>query len=276
MLGKLIAHAPTRGSAIRQLAYALDHTVCLGLATNRRFLSQVLRHPAFAGDAVTTAFIATHFADPVSRVDSAPTWLQALAAAATTTLAAQALPLLWQGWTSSNWVSTDALVDLGAGAQRWRLEGAPADLTARTAEVTHRIQALAQQTDRTEQTETRGSLVSAVVDGRPVGATVVHQGKIGWWLCEGIELEVVDLRLAGAGNQAQAAAGALRAPMHGRITQVLVEAGATVHAGALLLVMEAMKMEHQIHAPHAGTVKTLLACAGEQVSARQLLVELAP
>jgi geranyl-CoA carboxylase alpha subunit len=244
--------------------------VCLGLPTNRRFLSQVLRHPAFAGDAVTTAFIASHFADAASRADSAPTWLQALAAAATATLPVQALPRLWQGWTSSNRLSTDALLELGTGAQRWRLEGAPADLTASMGEVTHRIRALAQQTDAS------GSLVSAVVDGRPVSATVVRQGQAWWWLSEGIELEAMDLRLAGAGNRAQAAAGALRAPMHGRVTQVLVEAGVTVQAGALLLVMEAMKMEHQIHAPHAGTVKTMLARAGEQVSARQLLVELAP
>ena len=64
--------------------------------------------------------------------------------------------------------------------------------------------------------------------------------------------------------------------MHGRVTQVLAGAGATVEAGALLLVMEAMKMEHQILAPHAGTVRAVLAIAGEQVAARQLLVELAP
>jgi geranyl-CoA carboxylase alpha subunit len=270
LLGKLIAHAPTRVAAIRQLAHALNHTVCLGLPTNRRFLSHVLRHPAFAGDSVTTAFITTHFADTASRADIAPTWLQALAAATTATLPATALPPLWQGWTSSNRISTDALLDLGGGAQRWRLEGTPTDLTASTAKATHRIQALAQRTDAS------GLCVNAIVDGRPVTATALRERQRWWWLCEGIELELQDLRLAGAGNPTQADVGALRAPMHGRVTQVLAEAGATVQAGALLLVMEAMKMEHQIHAPHAGTVKTMLARAGEQVSARQLLVELEP
>ena len=270
MLGKLIAHAPTRSATIRQLAHALDHTVCLGLPTNRRFLSLVLRHPAFAGDSVTTAFIPTHFAQAASRVDTPPTWLQALAAAASATLQAQALPTLWQGWTSSNRVCTDALLDWGSGAQRWRLEGSPADLTASAAEATHRIQALAQHR------ETSGSDVSAVIDGRPVSATVLRRRQTWWWLCDGMELEVQDLRLASAGSQTQAAAGALRAPMHGRVTQVLAQTGATVQAGALLLVMEAMKMEHQIHAPHAGTLKAMFARVGEQVSARQLLVELVP
>ena len=286
MLGKLIAHAPTRGAAIHQMAYALDHTVCLGLPTNRRFLSRVLRHPAFAQDGVTTAFIATHFGDTASRAEAAPGWLEALAATATATLPAQALPALWRGWTSSSRVDTDALIDLGAGSRRWRIDGDGdgSDLLATlavrigpgqdagsdTPPLAYRIQALTQHDGPAGQT------VSAQVDGRPVSAQVHRQGPRWWWLCDGIELELLDLRLAGAGSTAQAAAGALRAPMHGRVTQVLVAPGATVEAGALLLVMEAMKMEHQIHAPHAGAVKAVLARPGEQVAARQLLVELAP
>ena len=270
MLGKLIAHAPTRSAATHQLAHALDHTVCLGLPTNRALLARVLRHPAFAGESVTTAFLATHFAEPASRAQAVPSWLEALAAAATATLPEQALPPLWHGWTSSNTLCTDALLDCGAGAKRWRLQGTPSDLTASAAGTTHRIQAPGQHADAS------GRWVSAIVDGRPVHAVAVREPPRWWWLCEGVEAEVQDLRLAGAGNQAQAAAGTLRAPMHGRITQVLAEAGATVQAGALLLVMEAMKMEHQILAPHAGTVKAMLARAGEQVAARQALVELGP
>ena len=53
MLGKLIAHAPTRDEAIAQLASALDRTEILGLPTNRRFLAACLRHPQFgSGDAL--------------------------------------------------------------------------------------------------------------------------------------------------------------------------------------------------------------------------------
>ncbi len=274
MLGKLIAHAPTRDGAIRQLAHALDHTVCLGLQTNRRFLSRVLRHPAFARDAVTTAFIGQHFADAASRAEPAPGWLEALAAAATAALPVQPLPTLWQGWTSCNRIGTEALLELEGGTRRWRIDGSGGDLTATPAAggATHRIQALAQHVDAAELSRS----ISASVDGRPVTAQVHRQGTRWWWLCDGIDLELQDLRLTGAGSTAQASAGALRAPMHGRVTQVLAAAGATVEAGALLLVMEAMKMEHQIHAPHAGTVKTVLTRPGEQVAARQLLVELAP
>src|SRR5690606_12691659 len=51
--------------------------------------------------------------------------------------------------------------------------------------------------------------------------------------------------------------GGLTAPMNGSIVRVLVEAGQTVEAGAQLVVLEAMKMEHSIRAPHAGVIKAL-------------------
>ena len=266
MLAKLIAYAPSRIEAIHKLADALDRTVCLGVTTNRAFLAGVLRHPAFAGDAVTTAFLGQHFSDDRARAGSAPSWLRALAAASNATLAHAAPSKLWAGWTSSNRV--DTLSPLGAGdtIEIWRLDGSPQALTARFGEHTHLITGLVRESR---------SLVHAVIDGRPVSARCARDGIEAWWLCDGIELTLQDLRLAAPRATASAKAGALCAPMHGRVTQVHAAPGANVQAGALLLVMEAMKMEHQVHAPFAGTVSALHTSVGEQVAARQLLVEIA-
>jgi geranyl-CoA carboxylase alpha subunit len=60
MLGKLIAHAPTRDEAITQLAAALDHTEILGLPTNRRLLAACLRHPLFRSGGALIPFLAEH------------------------------------------------------------------------------------------------------------------------------------------------------------------------------------------------------------------------
>jgi 3-methylcrotonyl-CoA carboxylase alpha subunit len=68
--------------------------------------------------------------------------------------------------------------------------------------------------------------------------------------------------------------GGLTAPMNGSIVRVLVEPGQAVEAGAALVVLEAMKMEHSIRAPHAGTVKALYCVEGELVSEGAALVEL--
>jgi geranyl-CoA carboxylase alpha subunit len=270
MIAKLIAHAATRDEAIRTLADALDRTVCLGVTTNRSFLARVLRHPAFGGSEVTTAFLGEHFAGDAARADAPPSWLRALAAATHATLPEAALPSLWSGWTSSNHVATFAPIAVSHDAREetWRLTGSPAALTASCGDTTHRIGDL-QRTSR--------SSVGADIDGRPVSARCVTDAgsSVGrsWWLADGHELVVQDLRLGSKRAEADAAAGALRAPMHGRISQVLVELGQAVEAGTLLVVMEAMKMEHRIHAPHSGTVSALHARVGEQVAARATLAD---
>jgi geranyl-CoA carboxylase alpha subunit len=267
MLGKLIAHARSRTGAIAQLANALDETVCLGLRTNRAFLARVLRDAAFAGDGVTTAFLAERFVDPASRDTPAPDWLEALAAVATVALPTRPLPALWSAWCSSGFVGTDAVLGRGADTRRWRVQGRPDELTAECGSTRHRISRMAlHDEDR----------LRAIIDGRPVQARFVRVANRWCWLAAGAELDVNDLRLAGASGKAGAAPGALQAPMHGRITQVLSAPGTAVEAGSLLLVMEAMKMEHRIHSPRAGTVKAVHVCLGEQVRVRQLLAELEP
>ena len=61
-------------------------------------------------------------------------------------------------------------------------------------------------------------------------------------------------------------AGGLVAPMPGKVIAVLVEQGASVERGAPLVIMEAMKMEHTIAAPAAGTIKEIVYAVGEQVA----------
>ena len=69
-------------------------------------------------------------------------------------------------------------------------------------------------------------------------------------------------------------AGGLVAPMPGKVIAVEVTAGDAVAEGQLLMIVEAMKMEHRITAPHAGVVGEVRAHAGDQVGAGDLLVVL--
>jgi 3-methylcrotonyl-CoA carboxylase alpha subunit len=68
----------------------------------------------------------------------------------------------------------------------------------------------------------------------------------------------------------------LLAPMPGRVRRVLVAAGQPVARGAVLLALEAMKMEHAIRAPRDGVVRRLLVTEGDLVDAGAELVELEP
>ena len=71
---------------------------------------------------------------------------------------------------------------------------------------------------------------------------------------------------------AEAVEGGLVAPMPGKVLIVDVEAGDRVSAGQVLVVMEAMKMEHQITAPADGEVAEVRASVGDQVDNGELLV----
>ena len=60
--------------------------------------------------------------------------------------------------------------------------------------------------------------------------------------------------------------------MPGSVVQVTAAVGDRVEAGAPLVVLEAMKMEHTLRAPHAGTVREVRVGVGEQVETDAVLV----
>ncbi|HUR93180.1 MAG TPA: biotin/lipoyl-containing protein [Gemmatimonadales bacterium] len=120
-----------------------------------------------------------------------------------------------------------------------------------------------------------------LLDGRPEALAVEAAGGGRWALTrrgERIEVEVLDERarhirsLTGAADQARGPA-ALKAPMPGLVVRVQVEVGQSVGAGTGLVVLEAMKMENELRAGGAGTVRTVRVRAGEAVEKGQVLVE---
>ncbi|HJK97086.1 MAG TPA: biotin/lipoyl-containing protein, partial [Polyangiaceae bacterium LLY-WYZ-14_1] len=75
---------------------------------------------------------------------------------------------------------------------------------------------------------------------------------------------------------AEVAAGALTAPMPGQVVALRAAVGDPVTPGQVLLVLEAMKMEHAVTAPEAGTVEALPVAPGDQVEAGQVLAVVTP
>ena len=97
-----------------------------------------------------------------------------------------------------------------------------------------------------------------------------------WLQLGGDQCMVVDARLQPTAASPSAMRNQVQAPMHGRVVRMQVAAGDTVKAGQLLVVMEAMKMEHHLHAHMNGIVQAVCAAQGMQVSRGQLLVQLTP
>ena len=91
-----------------------------------------------------------------------------------------------------------------------------------------------------------------------------------------LQLEGREYRLFDASQRRRPAptrAGDLHAPTAGKIIRVLVQPGEHVKAGATLLILEAMKMEHTITAPAAGKLNAFRFAVGEQVSEGAELVD---
>jgi acetyl/propionyl-CoA carboxylase alpha subunit len=66
----------------------------------------------------------------------------------------------------------------------------------------------------------------------------------------------------------------ITAPMPGSVAEVRVSLGAVVNAGEVLVILEAMKMEHQIQAPVSGQLSKVDVIVGQQVGMRQALMEI--
>ena len=106
----------------------------------------------------------------------------------------------------------------------------------------------------------------------PAGDALAHRGRV--------SRERGD---AAPGRTTRGAAGdrggctaTLEVPMPGAVTRVAVHEGEVVAAGQPIVIVEAMKMEHVIRAPHAGRVLALRVRQGEQVDAGAVVAELGP
>jgi geranyl-CoA carboxylase alpha subunit len=118
--------------------------------------------------------------------------------------------------------------------------------------------------------------VCVEIDGvRSRHARYLH-GKNLWLHSESGTLQLTDRTHDAIAGPNIACVGTLRAPMDGSIVDVLVSEGATVSQGQLLLVLEAMKMEHPLKATIDGVIRQIQVVRGEHVKGRQVLLEVAP
>jgi len=266
MIAKVIAHGATRAEAVRKLARALEQTVVLGPTTNRHFLLRMLRHPVFAAGEATTAFIGQHF-DGDALAPPVPSDLHwALAAALVFRRSAAGVTPLLAGWRNSNPVSTTVRLSAGEARQEALVEGDGHRVTVRIDEYAPTIEIGAED----------GAWVRVGVDGAQRRVQALWSGDRLLLDLDGLSLAFADVTHEPAQARDGAADGVLRAPMDGRIVSIRVGAGDAVEKGQTLVVLEAMKMQHQIRAASAGTVATVSVREGEQVSGRAILVTLAP
>jgi propionyl-CoA carboxylase alpha chain len=265
MLAKLIAWAPSRDEAIRRLAAGLASATIAGPPTNRDLLVSVLRDRVFtSGDADTSLLEGYDYAAlvPDQRACALSAAAAAVAVAAANRRDARAAATIPGGWRNLPSLPQVTAFDSPHGRlevrYRWATAGiaiedlgevgvgipaviafAPERVTLEIAGVCHGF-GITRDGERIWIGSSFGSVGLTLLDRLPVPVRAIEPGS-------------------------------LVAPMPGNVTRLAAAAGDQVLAGQLVLVIEAMKMEHQITAPSAGLLTELRVGAGAQVNAGDVL-----
>ncbi|MDH2908847.1 MAG: acetyl-CoA carboxylase biotin carboxylase subunit [Candidatus Eremiobacteraeota bacterium] len=257
LLAKLIVAAPTRDEAVRRLQHALDRTHIGGLRTNLPLLRWIAQDEAFVRGDTTTSFLAERLDESRFARTAFPREVQILTLAAM--LRDDALP-----WRIAG-IAIPVALARGDARATLRIDRSPAGAMVR-GDLTGPLRIIG-----------NGATMHAAV-GDIEARGRVRRGDCGYAiLWEGIEYEVglaPAPEVESAGGIGDERSGAIRAPMPGKILRVAVAPGDRVEARTLLVVLEAMKMEHRIEAPGGGTIAAVHAREGATVAGGATLVEI--
>ncbi len=270
MLAKIIAWGANRDEARARLIRALGKTILFGPATNRDFLISALGRDRFAKGEATTAFIAQEFAGDAG--GGGATAQDAAIASILRFLWCRTQAVAKAGRVSPgllNWSSAAPLASYfhlrqGIFAFELAVTATGDDYRADTGSGIVDVQLL-----RLDDCKAR-----FLIDGQCVDVSFLVAGDRVFVATSERSFEFGVVAAAAGQGDLQAAGGRILAPMHGRIGEVMVAKGDAVSAGDRLVVLEAMKMQHQIEAPVAGQITAVHAEAGDQVAADDLLIEI--
>lgn len=272
MIAKVIVHAPTRREATSRLARVLETTRVQGLTTNRDFLVTTLRTDEFISGDTTTDFI-ERVNPGRSRIVSENELriagiMVAMEAQAIRRAEARVLQTIQSGWRNST---------MPAEKVGFRYNEEEFTIRYRSCR-DGSFSVYADDTNPDEMLRVRilncgSGQVELEVDTQRFFCAVSNLGNR--WLIHSehgdIELEELPrFPVKGAADFT----GGLMAPMPGSVLKTQVRKGDKVEKGQLVLVLEAMKMEHQITAPTSGTITELHVNEGDQVDNGQLLAVL--
>jgi 3-methylcrotonyl-CoA carboxylase alpha subunit len=261
MIAKLIAHAPTREAALDRLIRALERTVIAGVRSNIAFLVELCGAEAFRQGKVDTGFIERNLAALGAVPQQADKAAAALGVAHLLERAAAQETALADDEASETDLPWAARDGFQLGGVRAVVVPILVDSESADATVTY----------------AKDGLRVAVDGAAPApDARVFEAGNDAYVVRDGRQTRVRIKDFAAATAEASAGDGVVKAPMHGRVRELLARAGDHVAAGQRLAIIEAMKMEHTLRAPFAGMVREVSVGIGAQVVEGARIMEIEP
>ena len=269
LLGKVICWGRTREEAAARLAGALQRTYSAGVHTNEHWLARILKEPRFLEVRHSIAFLDEAAMQALAPRAPGPAALGLAALVA----AERPAPALAGPWDLAD-AFTPNLPASVLQRLAWGGEVRSVQLLYEAGRVVSACVDGGPVLPVSDLARTAGD-VSACIGAERFSARCLHErGRVHLWLSgEHYEFLIDDPREREFA--ASAATGGLTTPLPGVVVSVPVTVGQQVEAGAVLMVIEAMKMEHAITAPYAGSVTAIHFTPGERVPEASPLLELA-
>ena len=271
MVAKLITYGDTREDARLKMRSALQGTALFGPENNRDFLIDVMDRDEFISGAATTAFIADNYGDAftpaeVSSADLASAGaIQHVLAMETHHSQSASVNEELLDWVSMGRVTDTKSYDVGEDAR----EVLVVPLNAGEYEVS-----VGADNHHLVVTDIDDNAMTLEVDGLPSLSLPPEAPATLYLASDSLSMMLADSTRIPPEAEEAAGGGTITAPMHGQLLSIDVAAGDAVTKGQRIAVLEAMKMQHELIAPGDGAVVDVMAVAGKQIGAGDLIMML--
>ena len=268
MLAKIIGYGATRTQALNNLTRALENASIFGIQTNRSFLLEVLKQDQFLSGRAKTTFLEETYPNGFS--DKSPSSIEYALVAAfiykekleQQVLKLQDMPNELVGWSNRGSIKSTLLI-------KYSEKEIKIDVTY----LENNKFLVGYKNENFEVLLREGE---TCVNGRLISPLSFNKGENTYQIIN-YESEFCFVEINQTDKIDQLiSTGVMRAPMHGVITDIFVSTGQRVKIGDCLMVLEAMKLQHELIARLDGSINKISTSPGEQVSVDDILIEIKP
>ncbi len=270
MISKIIAKGANRAEAIRKMQTALEKFVILGLTTNKNFLIEILKHPAFNDGTFNTHFINKYFKNHTNTNKTNTAICTEIAI----------VSMLW-GWVERNDIRSFRNLPNGWRNNFYRNNWVEFDVEGNKIKVEYRYKnknsfeiKVGDKNSNVELVSIENNQLACIINGfkktfvvaKSKNELFIHHPPSG-----SFRIKIAD-RFPGVLSTEKS--GCYQAPMPGEVVKLFVKTGDKVEKGKTLLIMSSMKMETSIEAHSDGVVEELFIAEKSFVEAEAILLKI--
>jgi geranyl-CoA carboxylase alpha subunit len=272
-LAKIISWGKDRDSARINLQKTIDETIIFGVPTNKLFLSEVLKNNIFTKGKATTSFIAEEIRGFNYSINQPQPVYCLLAAVIQYIIDCENI------WSKSiivseelvNWSSGNSLMSrfsFMVGTDDFSVSVSPKSNSAYDARIKDFSKII-------EVVKKEAHMIVLIADNKKYEINYfLSENRLLFINLDGNNLEFLNKSSSSGFNINNDSNGILSSPMHGKLLDILVKKGSKVVKGMPLVIIEAMKMQHQIEAESEGVVNEIFVNPGKQVVSDQKILEI--